>query len=107
MRFGFLVALPVVLLMGQLTQAQLPDALKAAYETNQVFALRDAVSHSPVPLFYRGAVNASSNSVQAAESTCEQSFSVIHTLTMLMKPMIFLEICTSEMVCTMRDTLRS
>jgi predicted aspartyl protease len=68
MRFGLLLALPVMLLMGQLAQAQLPDALKAAYETNQVFALRDAVSHSPAPLFYRGAVNASSNSSQAAET---------------------------------------
>jgi hypothetical protein len=54
--------------MGKLAQAQLPDALKAAYETNQVFALRDAVSHSPAPLFYRGTVNASSNNVRAAES---------------------------------------
>lgn len=68
MRLGFLFALPVMLLMGQFTQAQVPDALKAAYKTNQVFALRDAVSHSPASLFYRGAVNASSNSVRAAET---------------------------------------
>jgi predicted aspartyl protease len=57
-----------MLLMGQLNQAQLPDALKTAYEANQVFALREAVSRSSAPLFYRGAVNASSNSVRAAES---------------------------------------
>ncbi|HEV2710453.1 MAG TPA: aspartyl protease family protein [Edaphobacter sp.] len=68
MRLVPLLALPVMLLTGQLLNAQRPDALKAAYEANQVFALRDAVSRSAAPLLYRGAVNASSNSVRAAEA---------------------------------------
>ncbi len=68
MRLGRLIALPVILLTGQLAQAQLPDALKNAYVANQVFALRDAISHSPASLFYRGAVEASLNSVRAAEN---------------------------------------
>ncbi len=68
MRFGPMLALSVMFLTGQLVKAQLPDALKAAYETNQIFALRDTVSRSHAPLFYRGAVNASSNSVRAAET---------------------------------------
>jgi predicted aspartyl protease len=68
MRPGALLALPVMLLVGQLVEAQLPDALKAAYETNQVFALRDDILRSPSPLFYRGAVDVSSNSIRAAET---------------------------------------
>lgn len=68
MRLELLLALPVMLLTGALAQAQSLDSSKTAYETNHVFALRDAVSHSPAPLFYRGAVNASANSVRAAET---------------------------------------
>jgi len=47
--------------------AQTHNTFQAAYDTNQVFELRDAVSQSPAPLFYRGAVEASSNRVGAAE----------------------------------------
>ncbi len=61
MRLGPLLTLLMTLVMGQLVQAQLPDALKAAYDANQVFALRDAVSQSSAPLFYRGAVAVSAN----------------------------------------------
>lgn len=68
MRLGPLFAVSMMLLTGQLSHAQIPDALKAAYEANQVFALRDAVSHAPASLFYKGAVNASLNSVRAAEA---------------------------------------
>jgi predicted aspartyl protease len=66
MRLGPLLAVPI-LLTGLPAQAQAPDALKAAYDANQVFVLRDAVEHFPAPLFYTAAVEASSNRVQAAE----------------------------------------
>lgn len=68
MRLGPLLASLMTLVTGQLVQAQLPDALKAAYDANQVFALRDAVSRAPAPLFYRGAVAVSANNIHAAES---------------------------------------
>lgn len=48
-----------------LSQAQ---DLKAAYSGNQVFALREAASQSPISPFYRGAVAASANRVGAAEN---------------------------------------
>ncbi len=66
MRLRLVVAVPI-LLTGLPAQAQAPDAFKAAYDANQVFVLRDVVEHSPTPLFYRAAVEASSNRVQAAE----------------------------------------
>jgi predicted aspartyl protease len=56
-----------MLITGQLVKAQLPDVLKAAYDTNRVFELRDAMLRSSTPLLYRGAVDASSNSIRAAE----------------------------------------
>ena len=40
MRLGPLLAPLMTLMTGQLVQAQLPDALKAAYDANQVFELR-------------------------------------------------------------------
>lgn len=67
MRLGFLIAIPVVLLSGLSAHAQRPDTLKTAYETNQVFELRDAVSRMSASPLYRGAVEASSNNTRAAE----------------------------------------
>ena len=64
MRLEFLLAVPIVLI-GLPTQAQ--SSFKAAYDANQVFVLRDAIEHSRTPLFYRAAVEASLNRVQAAE----------------------------------------
>jgi hypothetical protein len=60
-----LLALPI-LLSGLAALAQ-SNSFKAAYDANQVFVLRDAVEHSRTPLFYRAAVEASLNRVQAAE----------------------------------------
>ena len=60
-----LLAVPI-LLIGLPTQAQ-SNSFKAAYDANQVFVLRDAIEHSRTPLFYRAAVEASLNRVQAAE----------------------------------------
>lgn len=58
----------LVSLMGGLTlHSQAPDALHAMYETHQVFALRDAVGHTTAPLFYRAAVEVSSNDLRSAE----------------------------------------
>jgi predicted aspartyl protease len=62
MRLGRLLAVP-----GFAAQVQDSSSLKAAYDANQVFVLRDDVEHSPAPLFYRAAVEASLNQVQAAE----------------------------------------
>jgi hypothetical protein len=66
MRLGPLLAVPM-LLTGLIAQAQAPSSLKSAYDAKQVFVLRDAVEHSPAPLFYRAAVEASLNRVHAAE----------------------------------------
>jgi predicted aspartyl protease len=60
-----LLTLPI-LLTGLAAQAQ-SNSFKAAYDANQVFVLRDAIEHSRTPLFYRAAVEASLNRVQAAE----------------------------------------
>ncbi len=65
MRLESLLALPI-LLTSFPTQAQ-SISFKAAYDAKQVFVLRDAVEHSRAPLFYRAAVEASLNRVQAAE----------------------------------------
>ncbi len=65
MRLESLLAVPI-LLTGLAAQAQ-SNSFKAAYYANQVFVLRDAVEHSRTPLFYRAAVEASLNRVQAAE----------------------------------------
>ncbi len=46
---------------------QVPDNLHVLYQSNQAFALRDAVEHTRAPLFYRGAVAESMNQVGRAE----------------------------------------
>jgi len=48
-------------------QAQTPDALHQMFESNQVFALRDAVAHGHAPLLYRGAVETSLNRIGPAQ----------------------------------------
>ncbi len=68
MRRGTLFAILVVLLNGRFLHSQAPDSFKAAFETNEVFALRDAVSQKAAPLFYRGAAAANANNIHAAES---------------------------------------
>ncbi|HZL52052.1 MAG TPA: aspartyl protease family protein [Terracidiphilus sp.] len=47
-------------------RAQTPDALHEMYESNQAFALRDAVEHALPPLFYRGVAAESMNQVGLA-----------------------------------------
>lgn len=53
---------------GLAARAQAPDALKAAYDQTDVFALRDAVSHVHASAFYKGVVEASANNIRAAEA---------------------------------------
>jgi predicted aspartyl protease len=55
--------------------AQTLSTFQVAYVENQIFKLRDAVEHAPAPLFYRAAVEASSNRVQEAETDLR---SIIH-----------------------------
>jgi predicted aspartyl protease len=55
-----------VLVSAGALRAQTPDALHEIYESNQVFALRDAVGLGHAPLFYRGAVEASMNQLGPA-----------------------------------------
>jgi hypothetical protein len=55
------------LIGGQGIRAQTAEDLHKLYETDQVFALRDAVEHTTTPLFYRAAVEASSNQIKVAE----------------------------------------
>ena len=62
------VTLPAILLSGLAACAQAPDTLKAAYDQNDVFALRDAVSHGTASPFYKGVVEASANNIRAAEA---------------------------------------
>jgi predicted aspartyl protease len=57
----------IICLSAQSMRAQTPDAFQSMYKANQVFALRDAVERSNAPLFYRAAVEASSNDLKTAE----------------------------------------
>ena len=49
-----------------LLRAQVLDKLKEAYSRNHVFELRNAMHRSPVPKFYKAAVEASANQVELA-----------------------------------------
>ena len=62
------IAIPALLLSGLAAYAQTPDVLKSAYDQNDVFALRDAVSHGNASTFYKGVVEASANNIPAAEA---------------------------------------
>jgi predicted aspartyl protease len=54
--------------------AQTPDELRKMMDANQAFALRDAVERQGnlVPVFYRGAVEASQNEIGPAQKNLEQ-----------------------------------
>lgn len=54
--------------------AETPESLRKMVDSNQVFALRDAVEQqsTPVPVFYRGAVEASQNEIGPAWKDLEE-----------------------------------
>jgi len=74
MRLRVVTMLCVLVCAGTL-RAQTPDALRAMYDSNQAFALRDAVEHGHAPLFYRGAVEESLNETGPARKHLHE---VIH-----------------------------
>jgi predicted aspartyl protease len=64
-----MLCLRLLVLAGPLNaQAQTPEYLHQLFESGKVFALRDAVQHADVPLFYRGAVEASLNKIAQAQT---------------------------------------
>ena len=65
---GTLIAVLVVVLNGCPIHSQTPDPFKTAFERNEVFVLRDAVSKGFAPLLYQGAAAANANDVSTAES---------------------------------------
>jgi predicted aspartyl protease len=69
------IAAPVVALLAYCggLRAQTPQELRAMLDSNQVFALRDAVARGRSPIFYRGAVEDSENRTGAAEKDLDKA----------------------------------
>jgi tetratricopeptide (TPR) repeat protein len=64
-----MLCLRVLILLGSATApAQTPESLHQLFASGKVFALRDAVQHAHAPLFYRGAVEASLNKIEQAQT---------------------------------------
>ena len=53
--------------------AQTPQELRSLFDANQAFALRDAVKHENVPVFFRGAVEESLNQTEPARRDLEKA----------------------------------
>lgn len=53
--------------------AQTPQELRSLFDANQAFALRDAVKHENVPVFFRGAVEESLNQTGPARRDLEKA----------------------------------
>jgi predicted aspartyl protease len=67
MKFGLHIRFAILAGVLAVAHAQTHNPFQVAYDANQLFELRDAVEHSTAPLFYKAAVEASLNSVHAAE----------------------------------------
>jgi predicted aspartyl protease len=63
------LCLRVLVLAGSAkAHAQTSESLHQLFQSGKVFALRDAVQHGDAPLFYRGAVEASLNKIERAQT---------------------------------------
>jgi predicted aspartyl protease len=63
------LCLRILVLMGSANaQVQTMESLRQLFESGKVFELRDAVQHADAPLFYRGAVEASLNKIEQAQT---------------------------------------
>jgi hypothetical protein len=71
----FLITVITVLVCAWTAAAQTPDELHKMLDAKQNFAMRDAVEHagSRVPVFYRGAVEASLNQIAPARKHLKQA----------------------------------